>query len=158
VAYNQDGTRIATGGYDGTVRLFDSRTGSRVAVMASDQNPVLSVAFAHRNDWIVTGGADGKVRLWKSTDYQPIGTPLQGQESEVQSVAFSPDDHQILSGSIDGTIHLWSAPQDLSEQICSKLAVNMSPQQWEQWVSRTIPYRPLCASLPDAPANPTAAR
>jgi WD40 repeat protein len=159
VAFSQDGTRIASGGYDGTVRLFDASNRSQIAVLASDQNPVLSIAFAHHMNWIATGGADGKVRLWKSDgDFQPIGTPLQGHESEVQSVAISPDDQQILSGSIDGTIHLWSAPQDLSEQICNKLAVNMSPQQWARWVSPTIPYRKLCPKLPDAPASRTSAR
>ena len=153
VAFSPDSKRIVSGSYDGTTRVWNVANREQVAQMNGDQNSVLSVAFAHAHPWIVSGGADGTVRLWDSDNYQPIGMPLEGHRHWVTSVAFSPDDTEILSGSWDGSLHLWSAPKGLADVVCGKINSNMSPQQWDHWVSRWIKYNRVCPSLPIARDN-----
>jgi WD40 repeat protein len=154
VAFGPRDEHVASGGYDGTVRVFDVGTPhTRRALMGSDQNPVLSMAFAHNKPWLATGGTDGNIRLWDTSTmpYQPIGTPLTGHHNWVQGVTFSPDDEQILSGSADQTLRLWSSPTDFTKTLCSKLTANMSHKQWDDWVARGSPvirYRKLCDNLP----------
>lgn len=153
VAFDREGERVVSSSFDGTVRVFDLRTRQRLGLLFSDQNPVLSVAFAHDHPWLVTGSTDGKIRLWNTTPptYPPIGTPLTGHGGSVNSVTFSTDDRLILSGSADGTVRLWSSPTDLTRSVCGKLTANMSHQQWNDWVARghpTLRYKKLCPNLP----------
>ena len=152
VGFNSDGKRIVAGYSDGTARVLNSDTGEDAAPrLTGDQNAVLSVAYAHKHDWIVTGGLAGTVRVWDTLTSPPSPTPLEGHHNWVMSVAFSPDDTRIVSGSADGSLHLWPAPpEDLKDLVCSKLTTNMSRDQWREWVSDTIPYAELCPGLPNS--------
>jgi WD40 repeat protein len=148
------GDRVASGGYDGTLRLWDVKTRQpQSAPIGIGQNPVLSLAFANHHPWIATGGEDEMVRLWdiSSGTPQPLGAPLEGHKNWVYSVAFSPNNDQIVSGSGDGNLHLWSPPAKLEDLICSKLTTNMSKQQWREWVQVSLDdYKQFCRGLPDA--------
>ena len=63
------------------------------------------------------------------------------------NVAFSPDSKRLATTSNDHTVRLW--PADASpDMLCAKLTANMSRQQWNDWVSRGIPYREVCPGLP----------
>jgi WD40 repeat protein len=155
VVYNPDGTRIVSGGADGSARIWDVERHEQIGdPLAVGQNPLLSVAVAHDRPWLAVGSDDGKVRLWDIgvSPPKPIATPFEGHNNWVYSVAFSSDDSRILSGSRDGTIHLWPAPDDLTAVLCRKLTTNMTDDQWRQWISDKSSIRPtkLCLDLPDA--------
>jgi WD40 repeat protein len=144
VAFGPKGDVVATGGYDGSVRVWGKADGRPLARMTGDRNAVLSVAFAHNQPWMVSGGTDGAVRLWDAATFDPIGMPLRGHGDSVAVVAFSPSDEQILSASRDGTFRLWSPPRDLTAVVCDKVNTSMSEDEWNQWVSRWIPYIDVC--------------
>jgi WD40 repeat protein len=64
VAFSPDGTRIASGSDDKTVRLWDAASGDLLATLAGHEARVLSVAFSPGGKRIVSGSSDGTVRLW----------------------------------------------------------------------------------------------
>ena len=93
------GTRIVSGSYDKTVRVWDAATGQPVGAAADRPHraSVNSVAFSPDGTRIVSGSGDKTVRLWDAATGQPIGAPLTGHTERGVSVAFSPDGHAASS-------------------------------------------------------------
>ncbi len=104
VAFSPDGSRIATGGDDGSTKLWD-RDGKPITTINSDQDGVYSVAFSPDGSRIATGGYDGSTKLW-DRDGKPI-TSINSNQGIVNSVAFSPDGSRIATGGYDGSTKLW---------------------------------------------------
>ena len=106
VAFSPDGTRIVSGGEDGTVRLWTLDGKPAAKPFKGHEGGVWSVAFSPDGTRIVSGGEDGTVRLW-TLDGKPAAEPFKGHDGSVRSVAFSPDGTRIVSGGEDGTVRVW---------------------------------------------------
>lgn len=158
MAFSPDGHRIPSGAGDGTVQIWDADTARAVgAPMTGHKDGPTNVAFSPDGHHVVSGGSDGTVRLWHADTRRPVGEPLTGHEGFVNSVAFGSDGHLIASGGCDGTVRLWTGPIAWGDALCSKLAQNMSIEQWREWVSPDIDYLKACPGLPIPPDGSPAA-
>ena len=58
VAFSPDGTRLASGSGDETVRLWDVETGEEIATLRGHEHFVYSVAFSPDGTRLASGGPD----------------------------------------------------------------------------------------------------
>ena len=106
VMFSPDGTTVASGAVDGTVKLWNVETQTDVATFEGHAAAVASVAFSANGILLASGSYDGTVKLWNMNTHANIAT-LQGHGVLVTSVAFSPDGGTLASGAGDGMVKLW---------------------------------------------------
>jgi WD40 repeat protein len=105
-AFSLDGTRIVSGSYDETLKLWDAATGREIRTLTGHSSGVSSVAFSPDGNLIVSGDVKGILKVWNTATGEEIHT-LTGHSDIVVSVVFSPDSKLIISGS--DTIKVWDA-------------------------------------------------
>ena len=99
VAFSPDGTRLASGSFDNSVRLWDVVTGNEIRRFEGHTDWVLSVAFSPDATRLASGSYDRTVRLWDVATGDEVRR-FEGHTEVVYSVAFSPDGTRLASGSI----------------------------------------------------------
>jgi WD40 repeat protein len=61
-----DGTRIVSGGNDGTIRIWDADTFEEILVLRGHESYVHSVCFSPDGTMLASGSGDGTIRIWDS--------------------------------------------------------------------------------------------
>ena len=99
---------LATGGKDGSARLWTVSTGRPRVVLVGHRGWVRRIAFSPRATLVATASLDGTGRVWRLSDGRPVSV-LSGHGNHVEDVAFSPDGSTVVSASDDGTARVWKA-------------------------------------------------
>jgi WD40 repeat protein/serine/threonine protein kinase len=108
-ALASDGRRVASGGEDGRVKVWNSETGEHLVTFSGHSGPVQTVAFDPQGARVASGGQDGTVQVWDAGTgrIEFTLTPPSGKVP-VKSVAFSPDG-QLLAALDEKGLALWKA-------------------------------------------------
>ena len=107
VVFSPDGTMLASGSWDQTVRLWDVETEQLLHTLTGHTSDVMSVAFSPDGFTLASGSWDGTIRLW-NPHTGTLKRTLTDHRSGIRSVMFSPDGQLLASGSQDLTIRLWN--------------------------------------------------
>jgi WD40 repeat protein len=106
MAFSPDTKLFATGGFDGTLRLWDLGTGRERDVLKRTGGLVFSLAFSPDGTLLVSSGYDGTLLVWDVATGNQVAT-LTGHEGWARSLVFSPDGKTLATGSSDTTVRLW---------------------------------------------------
>ena len=107
VAFSPDGKRIASGGQDRVVRVWDAVDGRELLALQGHTGQVETVKFSPDGKWIASGSADRSVKIWNAETGKQLHS-MVGRSSHVRDLAFSPDGKRIASVSVHSrTVTLW---------------------------------------------------
>jgi WD40 repeat protein len=113
VGFSPDGTRVASGGHDGSVHIWRADTGRLLQSLHGHTGMVSCLAFGRDDHWLVTASADQTLRLWDAISGRELAV-LRGHTRWVNQVAFLQDYKRLVSASDDGTLKIWD-PVNASE-------------------------------------------
>ena len=105
VAYSPDGTKIISGSYDNTIKIWDANTGQCLKTLKGHSSNVKSIAFSPDGSRIVSGSSDACLKIWDANTGVCIKNiegiidnsggnwlkNFEGHLSPVVSVAYSPN-------------------------------------------------------------------
>jgi len=106
-----DGTRIASGGNDNTVQVWDAMTGGTPHVYRNHNGKVNAVAWSPDGQSIVSGSSDGTAQVWNAAATTAAVTYKDPSNAfgTIYTVAWSPDGQNIVSGDNAGVVQVWNA-------------------------------------------------
>lgn len=112
VGFNRDGRTLATGNFNGTVKLWEIATGRLLRTLDGHSDVVYKGVFSPDEKILASCSRDGKIKLWDLATGNVLRT-LSGHTGPVKGVTFSPDGRTIASVSNDGTLRLWDVATGL---------------------------------------------
>lgn len=108
ISISSNGQILASGSWDGTVKLWNINDGTLIFTLPVQSAEVLAMAMSPDGQIIATSiGLENTIKLWNATNGNLINT-LTGHTSYIRSLAFSPDGQILASGSTDKTIKQWN--------------------------------------------------
>ncbi|MGE0009308.1 MAG: WD40 repeat domain-containing protein [Candidatus Babeliales bacterium] len=109
LAFNSEGTMLASGGEDCSIKLWDLSTGACMATLISHTESVACVQFSPDDSLLAAGSMDASISLY-DVSTQELVTKLEGHKNKVWSVIISNDNQFLYSASVDGSIKIWHLP------------------------------------------------
>ncbi|KAG1786950.1 WD40-repeat-containing domain protein [Suillus plorans] len=147
VAISPDDRRIASGGDDATVIIWDTESKQMVLnPLVKHTEKVNSVCFSPDGRRVASSSHDSTVVVWDAETGAVLATLDHRKTVHVWSVSFSPDRLKLASGSSDHTIRVW---RTVNAECLLKINAG-------QWSVRSVVWSPDGNQLVSVTSNNTA--
>ena len=107
LCFSPDATRVAVGGADNAIRVYDAASGKEELVIQQHADWVMALAFSRDGRRLASASRDRSARVYDAktgeleTSYNEHGAP-------VLAVEFDEDGQRVFSAGKDKKIHIWA--------------------------------------------------
>ena len=108
VAFSRDGRLLASGGSDGTGKLWDVIAGG-LKLRYTLRGPFGAAVFSPDGRRVAASSGNHTMKLWDTKTGQEVGT-LYGHGGGIAGFAFSRDGNSLYSAGMGGEVRVWRAP------------------------------------------------
>ncbi|MCM2371887.1 WD40 domain-containing protein [Aporhodopirellula aestuarii] len=151
VAWSPDSQRLASASDDGSVGVWNAKTGQRELNLRQERDTrglwawkgsteiplvglghdsfVNAVAWSPDGERIISGGEDQTVRVWDSTSGRELET-LRPHRGGVETLAFNHDGTRLASGGKEGSIAVFDMQRDSAAFILSESVGEVTRVCW----------------------------
>lgn len=107
LAFSPDGTQLACGSEDSTVKLWDAHTGELIATFTGHHGFVNTLSFSPDGTALACGGTDGTIQFWDIKNRKPMQNQIAGH-LWMTTASMSNDGSKLVSVSDNGIISVWN--------------------------------------------------
>ncbi len=158
LAYNQDGSLLATGSVDTAAAVWDSETLDLIRRLEGHAGVVWAVAFDPVRPELATASDDGTVRIW----HIESGTArlVLRSQGKFYDTAYSPDGRYLAAVSSDGAVSVFVIDiGELVDVALSRLTRWWTEAECVQYLrTGNCPAPPAGLEFPSPPASPRPVR
>jgi WD40 repeat protein len=107
VRFSPDGKRLAAGGADNAIRLYDVQSGKRERLIEQHADWVMDLAFCADGTKLASASRDKSARVFDAKTGAMLASFL-GHEEPVFGVAWAGDGKRVFSAGFDRKVRVWN--------------------------------------------------
>jgi|CXWL01.1.fsa_nt_gi WD40 repeat protein len=128
IAFSADGSRVATTGWKGLIKTFDTRTNRELTSFVGHGQSGIRIDWSRDGKHFATTGNDGKVMLWDAGSREKRSELLGMKGGE--SVVFHPGSAFVAGEAQDGVAKVWRVSDGGEEASLVDGTGNISDLAW----------------------------
>ena len=105
IAVSSDGRRVATGGRDNAVRIWDATTDTFIDAFTAHRDAISGLAFRQHSQTLFSASFDRCVKIWNVEEMAYVDT-LYGHQSPIMAIASGVKERAVTVGQ-DSTLRVW---------------------------------------------------
>ena len=109
VAISPDGTLVASGGEDKTLRFWDTKSRQFVATLNGHASRINRMSFSPDGKYIVTGDEGGSLRLWDVESRRLMGEIARDYDASIADLFFTPNGNRVGAVVRGSSINMWGS-------------------------------------------------
>ena len=103
LTFSPDGRRVATGSRNGSLRIWNAKTGEELLNLPGHGEKIFGVNFSRDGKYLVTASTDGTVKVWDAHSGKGLRV-YSSQNSQFFDATFTPDGKYVIASS-DGIVY-----------------------------------------------------
>ncbi len=131
LAFSPDGTILACGSEDCTIKLWNTLTGELIVIFTGHLSTIRILAFSPDGNTLASGSADGTVRFWDIRLRNPLQTRIGGH-MWMRTASFFYNGSHLASVSSNGIVTVWDMQNSQKTTFKTKATLE-EPLYWESY-------------------------
>ena len=155
VAFSRDGRLVVGGTEDGRILTWDAARQARQPLKAAAAHTARVTGLSFGRTLLASSSLDGTVKLWRAESGLDLDRPivLSDRGAWIWAVMLSPADDRVFSAAADRRVQSrMTRTASLADEICRHVSANLTPEEWNEYVSDTLAYQPSCPNRTARPA------